>query len=54
MSRERPTINSAAGDELWLLKSCQCWSTSHGSATTRIRAPFLQLLARNSDPSRLN
>jgi len=23
MSRERPTINSAAGDELWLLKSCQ-------------------------------
>jgi hypothetical protein len=28
MSRERPTINSAASDEVWLLKSCQCWSTS--------------------------
>src|SRR5262249_4921543 len=27
-SRERPTINSAASDEVWLLKSCQYWSTS--------------------------
>jgi len=24
------------------------WSTSHGSATSRIRAPFLQLLARTA------
>jgi len=23
-----PTINSVASDEVWLLKSCQCWSTS--------------------------